>query len=222
MEIFIDSANLDEIRQAAESGVVDGVTTNPSLIAREGADFESTIREICRIVDGPVSAEVIATDYQGILEEARRIAALDERVVVKVPLIPEGVRAVATLSQEGIKTNLTLCFSVNQAIMAAKAGATYVSPFIGRLDDIGMDGVAVLEEIVEVFATYGFETKVLAASVRHPEHVRQAALVGADVVTIPFGVFRKLFSHPLTDQGLEKFLEDWHRARLEVKEGAGG
>lgn len=213
MRIFLDTANIEEIKKAVAWGVIDGVTTNPTLIAREKAPFTERIKEICETVKGPVSAEVVALDYDGMVKEARGLAMLDEHVVIKIPMTPEGIRAVKTLSSEGIKTNVTLVFSALQALLAAKAGATYVSPFIGRLDDISSDGLRLVEDIVTIFANYGFQTKVLAASIRHPMHVLNLATIGVDVVTMPFGVLKKLFHHPLTDRGIERFLSDWEEYR---------
>ncbi|NLY54118.1 MAG: fructose-6-phosphate aldolase [Firmicutes bacterium] len=210
MKFFLDTANLDEIRQAVRLGVVAGVTTNPSLIAKEGREFLPTVKEICSIVDGPVSAEVISLEVEQMLKEARELAALAPNVVVKVPMCANGLEVVHTLAQEGIKTNMTLIFSANQALLAARAGATYVSPFIGRLDDIGNSGMPVVEDIVEIFAVHGIDTEVIAASVRHPEHVLQAARAGADIATVPFKVLMQMVKHPLTDAGIEKFLADWH------------
>ena len=211
MKFFIDTASIDEIREAASLGILDGVTTNPSLVAKEGKDFRKLLDEILEIVDGPVSAEVIATDYDGILKEAREYASIHKNIVVKIPLIKEGLKAVKTLSSENINTNVTLCFSPTQALLAAKAGATYISPFIGRLDDISTNGMELIKQIVQIYRNYAFETQVLVASVRHPLHVVEAALIGADVCTIPFAVINKLFNHPLTDNGLDKFLSDWKK-----------
>lgn len=211
MKFFIDTASIDEIREAASLGILDGVTTNPSLVYKEGKDFRELLDEILEIVDGPISAEVIATDYNGILSEARDYAAIHKNIVVKVPLIKEGLKAVKTLSDENINTNVTLCFSPSQALLAAKAGATYISPFIGRLDDISTNGMELIEQIVQIYRNYNFKTQVLVASVRHPLHVVEAALIGADVCTIPFAVINKLFNHPLTDNGLDKFLSDWKK-----------
>jgi transaldolase len=211
MKFFIDSADIKEIREANAMGVLDGVTTNPSLIAKSGRKFLDVIKEICEIVDGPISAEVISTDMQGILKEGRDLAKLHKNIVVKVPLIKEGLKAVKTLSGEGIKTNVTLCFSANQALLAAKAGATYISPFVGRLDDISHEGMELIGQIVTIYQNYDFDTEVLVASVRHPLHVLEAAQMGADVATIPFSVIDQLIKHPLTDIGLEKFLKDWEK-----------
>ena len=211
MKFFIDTANINEIKEAAALGVLDGVTTNPSLVAKEGKDFRKLLDEILEIVDGPISAEVVATDYKGILNEARELASIHKNIVVKIPLIKEGLKAVKTLTSEGIKVNVTLCFSPTQAILAAKAGATYVSPFVGRLDDISTSGMDLISQIVQIYRNYDFETEVLVASIRHPLHVVEAALIGADVCTIPFEVIKKMFNHPLTDIGLEKFLSDWKK-----------
>jgi transaldolase len=213
MKIFIDSANVDDIREAASLGIVDGVTTNPSLVAKEGRDFREVIEEICTLVDGPVSAEVTSTDFEGMVEEGREYAAWADNVIIKVPLIREGLKACKALSSDGIGVNVTLCFSANQALMAAKAGATYISPFIGRLDDIGHDGMDVIAEIAAIYSNYEeLETEILAASIRHPRHVTEAAMLGADVATIPFGVIDKMLLHPKTDSGLERFLADWKKA----------
>ncbi|MBL5981070.1 transaldolase [Petrotoga sp. 8T1HF07.NaAc.6.1] len=211
MEIFLDTANIEEIRKGAAWGIVDGVTTNPTLVSKENAVFEERIKEICETVKGPVSAEVVSTDYEGMVKEAKEIANLSEFVVVKIPLIPDGIKAIKTLSKEGIKTNATLAFSPLQALLAAKAGATYVSPFIGRMDDIGNTGMDIVEEIEVIFSNYGYETKIIVASVRHPQHVLEAGLIGADVVTMPFEVLEKMFKHPMTDIGLERFLNDWKK-----------
>lgn len=208
MDFFIDTANIDEIRQAEELGILDGVTTNPSLVAKTGKPAKEVLQEICSIVSGPVSAEVLATDKEGIVKEAYELAKIADNIVIKVPLITDGLKAVKALSSEGIKTNVTLCFSATQALMAAKAGATYISPFIGRLDDISQTGMQLIEEIVAIYNNYTWDTQVLVASIRHPIHVKEAAMLGADVATIPFSVFDKLIQHPLTDIGLEKFLND--------------
>src|SRR5262245_13265816 len=208
MKIFIDSADLTEIRDAAAMGVIDGVTTNPSLVAKAGRPLETIVREICEVVDGPISAEVVATDLQGIVREGKQLAAIHPNVVVKVPLIAEGIRAVRALSGEGIRTNVTLCFSAPQALLAAKAGATYISPFIGRIDDAGGDGVELIAQIVTIYNNYAYETEVLAASIRHPVHLVRCAQLGADVATLPYNVILQLLKHPLTDVGLAKFLED--------------
>lgn len=208
MKIFIDSADLSEIRDAAAMGVVDGVTTNPTLIAKTGRPLRDVIADICEIVDGPISAEVISTDYEGIVREGRELAKMHKNIVVKVPLIAEGLKAVRTFSNEGIKTNVTLCFSPTQALLTAKAGATYVSPFIGRLDDVATDGMDLIQQIVTIYQNYGLKTEVLAASIRHPVHVVQSALIGAHVATIPHKVILQLLQHPLTESGLAKFLAD--------------
>lgn len=208
MEIFIDTADIEEIRDAAAMGVIDGVTTNPSLVAKTGRPFKDVLVDICEVVDGPISAEVIATDYEGIVTEARALAAMHENIVVKVPLIAEGLKAVQTLTDEGIKTNVTLCFSPTQGLLAAKAGATYISPFVGRVDDISGSGMELVEQLVTVYRNYGLGTKVLVASIRHPVHAVQASLIGADVSTIPHKVIHQLLKHPLTDIGLERFLAD--------------
>lgn len=210
MKFFVDTADLDEIREANSLGVLDGVTTNPSLCAKVGVrDFEGHIAQICELVDGDVSAEVISTTYEGMLQEGRRLADIADNVVVKVPLIKEGIKAIRTFTLEGIRTNCTLCFSATQALIAAKAGATYISPFIGRLDDISTDGMSLISDIVTIYANYGLETEVLAASIRHPMHVLEAAQLGADVATMPLGVIESLLKHPLTDLGLQRFLKDW-------------
>ena len=208
MKIFIDSGDLNEIRDAAAMGVIDGVTTNPTLVAKAGKPLSSLIASICEIVDGPISAEVTATDAEGILREGRALAKIHKNVVVKVPLIAEGIKAVKVFSQEGIKTNVTLCFSPTQALLAAKAGATYISPFIGRVDDIAGDGMLLIKQIVQIYDNYDFETQVLAASIRHPVHVVEAALIGAHVGTLPYKVILQLLQHPLTASGLEQFLAD--------------
>ena len=217
MKFFIDTAVLDEIQEAADMGVLDGVTTNPSLMKKTGVqDFHGHIAKICDIVPGPVSAEVTATDYDGILSEGREVAKIADNVVVKVPLILDGIKAIKTFSEEGIATNCTLCFSPMQALVAAKAGATYISPFIGRLDDISSNGMDLVRQIVHIYATYGYETEVLAASIRHPMHAVESAEAGADVATMPLDVIKKLLHHPLTDSGLEKFLSDWRELQGEL------
>lgn len=211
MKFFIDTANIDEIKKANELGMVDGVTTNPSLVAKEGREFKGLIKEICDIVDGPVSAEVVSLDAEGMVKEARELANLADNIVVKIPMLEEGLKAVKTLAQEKINTNVTLCFSPIQALMAAKAGAAYISPFVGRLDDISHIGMELVEEIITIYDNYGFETEVIVASVRNPIHVLDAALMGADIATIPFKVIQQLTKHPLTDIGVEKFLADWKK-----------
>jgi transaldolase len=208
MKIFIDSGDLNEIRDAAAMGVVDGVTTNPTLVAKAGKPLPALIASICEIIDGPISAEVIATDLEGILREGRALAKIHKNVVVKVPLIAEGIKAVKVFSQEGIRTNVTLCFSPTQGLLAAKAGATYISPFIGRIDDIGGDGMLLIRQLVQIYKNYGFATEVLAASIRHPVHLVESALAGAHVGTLPHKVILQLLDHPLTASGLEKFLAD--------------
>ncbi len=211
MQFFIDTADVGEIKQALAMGLCDGVTTNPSLVGKTGRPFEEVLREIVGLVRGPVSAEVTAVAHEGMLKEARHYAKIADNVVVKVPLILEGLRAVKDLTSEGIRTNVTLCFSPTQALLAAKAGATYVSPFVGRLDDISEDGMALIGQILEIYRNYEFATKVLVASVRSPMHVVQAARLGADVATLPFSVIEQLARHPLTDSGLKKFLADWEK-----------
>ena len=211
MEFFLDTADLDEIRQGLEWGMVDGVTTNPSLIAKQGRPYLPTVREIAELVPGPVSGEVLATDLDGMLDQGRRLADLAENVVVKIPLLPVGLQVVRTFADEGIRTNVTLCFSANQALLAAKAGASYISPFVGRLDDVGQDGMELIADIVEIYENYDFDTEVLVASVRHPMHVHQSALLGADVATIPFKALQQLYKHQLTDIGLANFLADWDK-----------
>lgn len=211
MQFFIDTADVGEIRKALALGVCDGVTTNPSLVAKTGRAFADVLKEIVALVPGPVSAEVTAIDAEGMLKEARQYARFGPQVVIKLPLIVEGLKAAKVLSQEGVKTNVTLCFSAVQALLAAKAGATYVSPFVGRLDDVSQDGMALIADIVQIFRNYRFDTKVLVASVRHPIHVLEAAKLGADVATIPYAVVEQLAKHPLTDVGLKKFLADWEK-----------
>lgn len=209
MKLFLDTANLDDIREINRWGVLDGVTTNPTLAGKEGKDFASMIKDICAEVDGPVSAEVVSTDTAGMLDEAGKLAEIADNVVIKLPLIPAGLAACSQLARDGVKTNVTLCFSSTQAILAASAGATYVSPFLGRVDDLANDGIALLGEICEIFRIQGYATEVLAASLRGPQHVAQAAMAGADVATLPTKVFHQMVAHPLTDAGLERFLADW-------------
>jgi transaldolase len=211
VRFFIDSADVTEIRKAIALGLCDGVTTNPSLVARTGRNFEEVLKEIVALVPGPISAEVTSIEAEGMLKEARHYAKFGSQVVVKIPLIVEGLKAVKVLTEEGVKTNVTLCFSAVQALLAAKAGATYVSPFVGRLDDISQDGMALIGDIVQIYRNYHFQTKVLVASVRHPVHVLEAAKLGADVATIPYSVIEQLAKHPLTDSGLKKFLADWEK-----------
>ena len=213
MKFFIDTANIDEIREAHSMGMVDGVTTNPSLIAKEGRDFEDIIEEICQIVDGPISAEVISTDTEGMIKEARHLAKIHDNIVVKIPMIVDGLKATRRLAEEGIKTNVTLAFSPLQALMAAKAGATYISPFIGRLDDLAQEGLLLVEQIVEIYSNYAFDTEIIVASIRNPLHVLESALMGADIATIPFSVLGKLAAHPMTDKGLRAFLDDWEKTK---------
>ncbi len=211
MKLFIDTANLNEIRDAAAMGLVDGVTTNPTLVAKEGRPFRQIIEDICQIVDGPISAEVTSVECEGMLKEGRELAKIHPNVVVKVPLIPEGLKAVRRFSDEGIKTNVTLCFSATQALLAAKAGAHFISPFVGRLDDVSEEGMGLIRQIVAIYRNYDFKTQVLVASVRHPLHVVDAAMTGADVATMPYAVLLQLSKHPLTDLGLKRFLADWEK-----------
>lgn len=214
MKIFIDTADINEIKQAMDLAVLDGVTTNPSLVAKTGKKFEPCIREILELVPGPVSVEVIGQTCEEMLAEAKIYAAWAENVVIKVPIIKEGLKAIKRLTQDGIKTNCTLCFSPMQAMLAAKAGATYISPFVGRLDDISHDGMGLIQQIMEIYSNYAFDTEVLVASIRHPLHVLEAARMGADVATIPLKVIDMLLKHPLTDQGLQQFMKDWQNAKL--------
>jgi len=215
MKFFLDSANITELKSALEWGIVDGVTTNPSLIAKEGVPVEEQVRSICELINGDVSAEVISTTAPEMIEEGRRLAKIHQNIVVKVPMIPEGIKTVCALSKEGIRTNVTLCFSAAQALIAAKAGAYIVSPFIGRVDDIGYPGIEMIQDIMTIYSNYGFETKVLAASVRGPHCVIQAAKAGAHIVTLPYKVMEQMFQHPLTDKGLAQFLDD-HRKAFEL------
>ena len=211
MRLFLDTANLEEIRTAQGWGILSGVTTNPTLVAREGADFHQRIREICQVVSGPVSAEVTAVDAEGMVRQGEELASLHERVVIKVPVTPAGLQACRELVRRGHEVNVTLVFSLGQALLAARAGATYVSPFVGRLDDVGHDGIGLVADIVEMFRQHHIPTQVIAASLRHPRHVVEAARVGAHIGTMPFAVMRQMFEHPLTDIGLKRFLEDWRR-----------
>lgn len=211
MKLFIDTANLDEIREAVSMGVLDGVTTNPSLMAKEKMPYREILAEICKIVKGPVSAEVVAVDTAGMIREAMELASIAENITIKVPIIKEGLKTIKTLSEKGIMTNATLCFSPSQALLVAKAGATFVSPFVGRLDDVSHTGMDLIAQIVQIYGNYGFGTEVLVASVRNPLHVVEAAMMGADVATVPFKVIEQLIKHPLTDIGLQKFLEDWQK-----------
>ena len=213
MKIFLDTANLDEIREAASWGIVDGVTTNPSLVAKEDEKFEVLIKKICDIVPGPVNVECVATQAGEIIKEAREHVKFAENIVVKIPICVEGIKAIKALSQEGIHTNTTLIFSPNQALLAAKAGARYVSPFIGRLDDISHEGLDLVDQIMTIYNNYGFETEVIVASIRHPLHVVEAALIGADIATLPFSSLEKMMKHPLTDIGMERFLKDWEKVK---------
>jgi transaldolase len=208
MNLFLDTANIEEIKKVKDLGLLDGITTNPSIISKAGRKFTEVIQEIAKLVDGPVSAEVISTDYEGMIKEGVELSQLAENVVVKVPLTMEGLKAVNEFTNRGIATNVTLCFSANQALLAAKAGATFISPFLGRLDDIGHDGLELISEIRTMYDNYGYETHILAASIRHSIHFKEVALRGADCTTIPYSVFVQLFQHPLTDLGLKKFIED--------------
>ena len=211
MKIFLDTANIEDIKEANSWGIIDGVTTNPSLVAKEGKKFEDVVKQICAIVDGPISAEVVSLDAEGMVKEARPLAKMHKNIVIKIPMCAEGLKAIKALAKEGIKTNCTLVFSSNQALLAAKAGATYVSPFIGRLDDAGHVGMDIIHEITQIFKNYGFKTQVIVASVRNPVHVVDSALAGADIATIPMDVLRKMVKHPLTDVGITKFLDDWKK-----------
>ncbi|MBC2326705.1 fructose-6-phosphate aldolase [Listeria booriae] len=213
MKFFIDTANVEEIRKANRMGFIAGVTTNPSLIAKEGRDFNQVIQEITSIVDGPISGEVVSLEVEKMIEEGREIAKIHPNMVVKIPMTGEGMAAVAVLNKEGIKTNVTLVFSAAQALLAARAGATYVSPFLGRLDDIGSDGLILIRDIAEIFKVHGIETEIISASVRHPIHVIECARAGADIATVPYKVFEQMLKHPLTDSGIEKFLADWEKAQ---------
>jgi transaldolase len=213
MKFFIDTANINEIKEAHSMGMVDGVTTNPSLIAKEGRDFKEIIQEICAVVDGPISAEVISLDAEGMIKEARDLAGIHANIVVKIPMTVDGLKATRQLTHEEIKTNVTLVFSPLQALMAAKAGATFVSPFIGRLDDLSQEGILLVEQIVEIYSNYAFDTEIIVASVRNPLHVLDSALIGADIATIPFDVLAKLAAHPLTDKGIKAFIDDWEKSQ---------
>jgi transaldolase len=208
MKFFIDTGDIAEIRECQAQGIIDGVTTNPSLVAKTGRKYKDVVLDICQIVDGPISAEVLSTEYAGMLEEGRAWAKLHENIVVKIPLIPDGLKAVRVFKEEGIRCNVTLCFSATQAILAAKAGAAYISPFVGRLDDVGERGMDLIDKIVTIYNNYNFETEVLVASVRNPTHIVDAALMGADVCTVPYSVLQQIIKHPLTDIGLKKFIED--------------
>jgi len=213
MKFFIDTASISEIKEANDLGVLDGVTTNPSLVAKEGKEFIPLLKEICAIVQGPISAEVVSTEFDGMMKEGRELAKIHENIVVKVPLIKDGLKAVKALKAEGIRTNVTLCFSANQALLAAKAGAYFISPFVGRLDDISQNGMDLIGQIVTIYHNYGYDTQVLVASVRHPLHVIDAAMMGADICTMPFKVIDQLIKHPLTDIGIERFLADWKKGQ---------
>jgi len=211
MKFFLDTANVKEIQEAADMGLLDGVTTNPSLVSKEGRPFRTILEEICRIVNGPISAEVVSVDMDGMLKEGRELAKIHKNIVVKLPTILEGLKACKRLTGEGTRVNMTLAFSPSQALLAAKAGATYISPFIGRLDDVSQSGMEIIRQIKTIYGNYGYKTEILAASIRHPMHVVEAALAGADVATMPFSVIQQLVKHPLTDVGLKKFLSDWER-----------
>ncbi|HII94566.1 MAG TPA: fructose-6-phosphate aldolase [Candidatus Methanofastidiosum sp.] len=211
MKFFLDTANIEQIREAASLGLIEGVTTNPSLISKEKKPFKDIILEICKIVDGPISAEVTCSDYKGMIEEALKLSDIHKNIVIKVPITKEGLKAVKELSGQGVRTNVTLIFSATQALLAAKAGASYISPFVGRLDDISNDGMNLIAEIQQIYRNYSFETEVIIASIRHPIHVLQAALMGADIATVPYDVLMKLIKHPLTDIGIEKFMCDWKK-----------
>lgn len=211
MKIFIDTANLEQIKEVNSWGVLDGVTTNPTLVAKEGCDFKKRIEDICSVVDGPISAEAVSLDAEGMIKEARELSKMHKNVIVKIPMTDEGLKAVKALSKEGIRTNVTLVFSANQALLAAKAGATYVSPFVGRLDDISHTGMDLVKDIVTILKNYNFKTQVIAASIRHPVHVTEAALAGAHVATVPYDVLKKMLRHNLTDEGIRKFLADWEK-----------
>jgi transaldolase len=213
MKIFIDTANVEEIKRVAQWGVLDGVTTNPSLIAKEGRDLKEVIEEICSIVDGPISAEVMSLEAEKMVKEARDLAQLHKNIVIKIPMCEEGLKAAYILSKEGIRTNITLIFSAQQALLAAKAGASFVSPFLGRLDDIGNEGITLIHDIADVFNIYGIETEIISASVRHPIHVLECAKAGSDIATIPYKVLMQMLKHPLTDAGIEKFIEDYNKSK---------
>lgn len=218
MKIFVDTADVKAIRELAEMGVIDGVTTNPSLVAKQGKSFTEMLKEVVKIVDGPISAETVSLDAKGMLKEAEELAKIHKNIVIKVVNTPEGLKAVKELTKRGIKTNVTVTFSANQALLAAKAGATYVSPFIGRLDDIGEDGMQLIRDIMQIYKNYDFKTQVLVASVRHPMHIVEAAKIGAHVATVPPEIIYKMFQHPLTDIGIRKFLEDWEKVKKEGRD----
>jgi transaldolase len=214
MKFFIDSANVQEIRDAHSLGVISGVTTNPSLVAKEGRDFIETLKEIIAIVDGPISAEVISLDAKGMIEEGEKLAQLSSNIVIKVPMTAEGLKATHYFSKHGIRTNVTLIFTANQALLAARAGASFVSPFVGRLDDVNQDGLQLIRDVSDIFRLHNIKTEIITASVRHPVHVTQAALAGADIATVPYALFEKMIKHPLTDAGIERFLSDWNNMKL--------
>lgn len=217
MKLFIDTANVDEIREINDWGVICGVTTNPSLIAKEGRDFKEVVQEITEIVDGPISAEVIDLESDGMVKEAEELAKLHKNIVIKIPMTKEGLKAVKELSSRGIKTNVTLVFSANQAMLAARAGATYVSPFVGRMDDIGNPGIEIVKDIAGIFDIHDIKTQIIAASIRHPQHVMEVAKAGADIATIPYKIFESMIKHPMTDKGIERFLKDWESAQSNIK-----
>jgi len=220
MRLFIDSANIDEIKEVAGWGIISGVTTNPSLIAKEGQDFKYIVNRICQFVDGPISAEVISIKAEGMIKEAREFASWHPNITIKLPMTEEGIKATKILSNDGIKTNVTLVFSANQALLAALAGATFISPFVGRFDDVGQDGMAIIEEIRTIFDNYVFSTQIIAASIRHPMHVTMSAKLGSDIATVPYKILKQMFKHPLTDAGIAKFLKDWEtvpKAKVEQK-----
>ena len=217
MKIFLDTANIDEIKKAADIGIIDGITTNPSLILKEGRDYKKTLKEICDIVKGPVSAETVSLDAEGMVKEGKEFAKIAKNIVIKVPMTQQGMKACRLLANSGIKVNTTLVFSANQALMAAKAGTYLVSPFVGRLDDIGETGMHLIEEIRQIYDNYKIEAKILVASVRHPIHVKEAALIGADIATVPFKVYEQLFNHALTDKGIKMFLDDWDKLQKQLK-----
>lgn len=216
MKIFLDTANIEHIRRGCELGLVDGVTTNPSLAAKESGSFKEIVTEIASLCPGPISAEAVSTDTEGMIKEAREVSSWAPNIVVKIPLIPAGLKAVSALAGEGIRCNVTLCFSPVQALLAAKAGAAYISPFVGRLDDIGHDGMELASQIAQIYQNYGFHTEIIVASVRSVQHVVQAALIGADIATVPYAIFEKLFKHQLTEVGIERFLADWEKAGLSI------
>lgn len=214
MKIFVDTANVDEIREAARLGVCDGVTTNPTLIAKSGRDFKTVVQEICQLIDGPISAEVVSEDSKGMLAEAKILTAIHKNIVIKLPLTCEGLIACKELTKQGVKTNVTLCFQAGQALLAAKCGATYISPFIGRLDDVSENGMTLIKNIRTIYDNYGFKTQILAASIRHPMHIIDSAVAGADVCTAPLKIIQQLYQHPLTDKGLAAFMKDWQNSGL--------